>query len=103
MDGETARRALEKAEKALIVRLSALGDVLHVLPALSALCQAFPHLSFSWVTEELSAPDVARHIDEAELDTIKVLLSYILIKESELDLEEIYTFVFGKGKQLVWH
>jgi predicted ABC-type ATPase len=60
-------------------------------------------IDFLAVTEELSAPDVARHIDEAELDTIKVLLSYILIKESELDLEEIYTFVFGKGKQLVWH
>lgn len=60
-------------------------------------------IDFLAVTEELSEPDVVRHIDDAELDTIKVLLSYILIKESELDLEEIYTFIFGRGKQLVWH
>ncbi len=60
-------------------------------------------IDFLAVTEELSTPEVTRHIDDAELDTIKVLLSYILIKESDLDLEEIYGFVFGKGKQLVWH
>jgi predicted ABC-type ATPase len=60
-------------------------------------------IDFLAVTEELSTPEISRQIDDAEMDTIRVLLSYILIKESELDLEEIYTFIFGKGKQLVWH
>ncbi|MGO9613455.1 MAG: hypothetical protein ACLPX5_10520 [Dissulfurispiraceae bacterium] len=60
-------------------------------------------IDFLAVEEALSAPEVATHIDDAELDTIKVLLAYILIRDSDLEIEEIYSFVFAKGKQLVWH
>ena len=48
-------------ERILIIRLSALGDVIHVLPALEALRRVFPAASFSWVTEELSAPLLKGH------------------------------------------
>ncbi len=54
---------LRKADRVLIVRLSALGDVLHVLPALTALGQLLPRASFSWITEELSAPLLEGHPD----------------------------------------
>src|SRR5438270_5647020 len=39
----------------LIVRLSALGDVVHVLPALAALRAAFPTAKIGWAVEEKAA------------------------------------------------
>jgi heptosyltransferase-1 len=36
----------------LIVRLSAMGDVIHTLPAAVALRQAFPHATLGWLVEE---------------------------------------------------
>ncbi len=36
----------------LIVRLSAMGDVIHTLPAAAALRQAFPHVTLGWLVEE---------------------------------------------------
>jgi heptosyltransferase-1 len=39
-------------ESLLIVRLSAMGDVIHTLPAAVALRQAFPHATLGWLIEE---------------------------------------------------
>ncbi len=39
-------------ERILIVRLSALGDVIHTLPAVQALREAFPSASIGWLIEE---------------------------------------------------
>ncbi len=36
----------------LIVRLSAMGDIIHTLPAVTALRQAFPHATLGWLVEE---------------------------------------------------
>ncbi len=36
----------------LIVRLSAMGDIIHALPAAAALRQAFPHATLGWLVEE---------------------------------------------------
>jgi heptosyltransferase I len=36
----------------LIVRLSALGDIIHALPAATALRQAFPNATLGWLVEE---------------------------------------------------
>jgi heptosyltransferase I len=52
-------------ERLLIVRLSAMGDVIHTLPAAQALRQAFPHAMIGWLIEErwaelLCAPGAAR-------------------------------------------
>jgi len=38
--------------KILLVRLSALGDIVHALPVLSALRRALPHASIDWLVEE---------------------------------------------------
>lgn len=38
-------------ERVLILRLSALGDVIHTLPAVVSLTEAFPLTRFSWVVE----------------------------------------------------
>ena len=36
----------------LIVRLSAMGDIIHTLPAAAALRHAFPHATLGWLVEE---------------------------------------------------
>jgi heptosyltransferase I len=48
IDISTAR----KIERILIVRLSAMGDVIHTLPAVHALRCAFPQAHFGWLIEE---------------------------------------------------
>jgi heptosyltransferase-1 len=52
-------------ERLLIVRLSAMGDVIHTLPAAQALRKAFPNATIGWVIEErwaelLCAPGTPR-------------------------------------------
>jgi len=55
----------KKFERLLIVRLSAMGDVIHTLPAVHALREAFPQAHIGWLIEErwaelLCAPGSAR-------------------------------------------
>jgi lipopolysaccharide heptosyltransferase I len=56
----------------LIVRLGAIGDVVHALPALSALRRAMPDARISWAVEQGGAAKLLRgsaHLDELiELD-----------------------------------
>jgi heptosyltransferase-1 len=63
----------------LIVRLSAMGDVLHALPAVAALREAFPNATLGWVIEErwaelLCSPDTGcrgpRSAERPLVDTI---------------------------------
>ncbi len=48
-------------KKILVIRTSALGDVVHVLPAVSALRELYPHASISWFIEPAAAGLVAGH------------------------------------------
>jgi len=59
-----AAKGGQKIERLLIVRLSAMGDVIHTLPAAFALREAFPEAMMGWVIEErwaelLCAPGTA--------------------------------------------
>jgi ADP-heptose:LPS heptosyltransferase len=49
------------ARRILIVRLSALGDVVHVLPLLDALRRARPDAHIGWLVEEASSSLLADH------------------------------------------
>jgi hypothetical protein len=60
-------------------------------------------IDFPTIKEELMNLELSRYIEDSELDTIRALLSYILMKETELDTEEIYAFIFGKGRQIIWN
>lgn len=55
--------------KILIVKLSAIGDVIHTLPALCALRRHWPAARIDWVVEEAAADLVAGHPD---LDRVMV-------------------------------
>lgn len=48
-------------DQVLLLRLSALGDVLHCLPTLEALHQLWPKATFDWVSEPLGASILHGH------------------------------------------
>ncbi len=47
----------------LIVKLSAIGDVIHTLPSLAALRRCYPSADITWVVEEAAADLLAGHPD----------------------------------------
>lgn len=47
----------------LIVKLSAVGDVIHTLPSLAALRKLYPHAHITWVIEEAAADIIRDHPD----------------------------------------
>ncbi len=51
----------------LIVRLSAIGDVIHALPVLAELRRQLPQARLGWIVEEVSAPLLRGH---PQLDTL---------------------------------
>jgi lipopolysaccharide heptosyltransferase I len=50
-----------KAMQILIVKLSAIGDVIHALPALNALRKHFPDAQIDWLVEEAAADLLTGH------------------------------------------
>lgn len=60
-------------------------------------------MDFTALTDELVELELNNAIDEIELDTIRIILAYILINDTDLDIDMIYSFIFGKGKQIVWN
>jgi ADP-heptose:LPS heptosyltransferase len=54
-------------ERILIIRLSALGDVIRTLPAFGLVRKRFPKAYIAWVVEELSAEILARKSDLDEV------------------------------------
>lgn len=54
---------LNGIKRVLIIRLSAIGDVIHALPLASALKDAYPHLEISWLVEEIPADVVSGNPD----------------------------------------
>ena len=58
--------------RVLIVRTSALGDVIHALPVLTALRRNLPEAKIGWVVEEGMAPVLAGHPDLDELLVVRL-------------------------------
>ncbi len=58
--------------KILIVRTSAMGDIVHSLPVLIALRRALPSARFAWVVEETFAPLLDGHPDLDELIVVRL-------------------------------
>src|SRR5437870_4091281 len=47
---------MASVRRVLIIKLSALGDIIHALPVSAALGKAFPHLELTWAVEEAFTP-----------------------------------------------
>ncbi len=41
--------------------------------------------------------------DDEELDAIRTLLVSLLMNNTALDRDEIYSYIFGEGKKIIWN
>ncbi len=57
----------------------------------------------SEIWEELEDLEVSEQLDEVELDILKSLLVYILIRDSAYEKEDIFSFIFGSGRRITWN
>jgi heptosyltransferase-1 len=58
---QTPIRTLLPQARILLVKLSSFGDVLHALPTLEALRDAYPHARITWLVEAAYAPLLSGH------------------------------------------
>ena len=56
-----------RSPRILLVRLSAIGDVIHGMPVLCALRERFPHAHISWVAERIGSKLLEGHKSLDEL------------------------------------
>jgi lipopolysaccharide heptosyltransferase I len=79
----------------LIVKLSAIGDVLHTLPSLSALRQLYPDAHITWVVEEAAADLVKNHpyLDEVLISRRKSWSKDFQRGQFRRPLKEIRSFI----------
>jgi hypothetical protein len=54
------------------------------------------------IWEELEELEASGQVDEVELDILKALLVYILIRDSAYEKEDIFSFIFGSGRRITW-
>lgn len=54
------------------------------------------------IGQELDDLEFSDYLDEEELDILKALLVYLLLRDTSFEDEDIYSFVFGKGRKITW-
>ncbi len=54
------------------------------------------------IAAELRDVEDAKRITEHELDILKAVLVYILMKEGVYDKEDVFSLIFGNGRRIVW-
>jgi heptosyltransferase-1 len=79
----------------LIVKLSAIGDVIHTLPSLSALRKLYPDAHITWVVEEAAVDLVQKHpdLDAVLISRRKRWSKYLQRGQFRPFLEEIRFFI----------
>lgn len=55
------------------------------------------------INEELENLEASRNVNEDELDILRALLVYLLLRDTSYGKEEIYSLIFGKGKRIIWN
>lgn len=55
------------------------------------------------VKEELNFIEGSDLLEREEVDMIRALLVYLLMKETDIYDDDIYSFVFSRGKEIVWN
>jgi hypothetical protein len=53
--------------------------------------------------EKLIRVNIEEYLDNYEIDSIRAMLTYILIHNTDLDLDTIYSIVFKEGDNITWH
>ncbi len=60
-------------------------------------------LDLHTVSEELDSLVRAELIDDEEADMVRAIIVYMFMKRKDIDPEDLYGLVFGKGKRIRWH
>ena len=55
------------------------------------------------IGEELENLEFYDYLEEDELDILKGLIAYILMKDSSHEKEEIFSLIFAGGRRIVWN
>jgi heptosyltransferase I len=79
----------------LIVKLSAIGDVIHTLPALHALRNHFPQARITWLVEEAAAGLVIGHesLDRVLVSKRKHWIQQLKTPRRKESIRELYQFI----------
>lgn len=79
----------------LIVKLSAIGDVIHTLPSLTALRKLYPDAHITWVVEEAAADIIKNHphVDSVLISRRKNWIKYLRKGEFSRPLREMRAFL----------
>jgi heptosyltransferase I len=81
--------------KILIVKMSAIGDVIHTLPALNAIRKHYPDAHITWLVEEAAAEIVAGHkaLDRVILSKRKKWIKDLFSSKFNHALKKIICFI----------
>ena len=81
--------------KILIIKLSAIGDVIHTLPALNAIRNSFPDARITWLVEEAAAGFVENHeaLDRVIVSKRKKWGKNLLSPFCLSTIKEIFSFI----------
>ncbi len=60
-------------------------------------------IDLNQVKEELNFIEGSELLDIEEIDMIRALLVFLLMRETDLHEDDIYSFIFSKGKQITWN
>ncbi len=41
--------------------------------------------------------------NDEEIDALKALLSYLMVKNTDMDIDDIYITIFGNEERITWH
>ena len=55
------------------------------------------------IGEELENLEFYDYLEEDELDILRGLIAYILMKDSSHEKEEIFSLIFAGGRRIVWN
>ena len=55
------------------------------------------------IGEELENLEFYDYLEDDELDILKGLIAYLLMKDSSYEKEEIFSLIFAGGRRIVWN
>ena len=55
------------------------------------------------ISEELREIEGSQRFSEHELDILKAVLVYILMREGSYDKEDVFSLIFGDSRRIAWH
>jgi hypothetical protein len=55
------------------------------------------------IGEELENLEFFDYLDDDELDILKGLIAYLLMKDSSYEKEEIFSLIYAGGRRIVWN